>query len=75
MIETIGIIASLIILLSFLFTDLRKVRLINIFGAILYVIYGFFICSYANIILNGALILIHLYYLFVKDKKKGDNNG
>lgn len=75
MIEAIGIIASLIILLSFLFTDLRKVRLINIFGAILYVIYGFFIHSYANIILNGALILIHLYYLFVKDKEKGGNNG
>jgi len=64
MVEVLGIIATLFILVSFIMKGERKIRSINIFGAVLFVVYGFFISSLSNIILNTALIFIHLYYLF-----------
>lgn len=42
MIETIGITATLFVLVSFLFKKERKIRLVNIIGASLFVIYGAF---------------------------------
>ena len=59
--EEIGTIASIIVLISFLCKSERKIRIINIIGALLFVIYGALNGSFAVWFLNGALILIHLY--------------
>ena len=48
--------------------DLEKVRIINIIGAALFVIYGILIHAVSTWLLNGILIAIHLFYL-IKDKK------
>lgn len=66
MYEVIGIIASLIVLISFLFKEERQIRMVNIFGAILFVIYGLFIQSFSVWFLNGTLCLIHINRLFKK---------
>lgn len=66
--EEIGTIASIIVLISFLCKSERKIRIINIIGALLFVIYGAFIGSFAVWFLNGALILIHLYKLLKNEK-------
>lgn len=66
--ETIGIVGTIFVLLSFLMKDLKKVRIINIVGAVLFVIYGVLIHAVSTWILNGILVAIHIFYL-VKDRK------
>lgn len=61
--EIIGILASIVVLISFLFNNEKRIRMINIVGAILFVIYGILINAFSVWFLNGALILIHIYYL------------
>jgi len=61
--EIIGIIATLFVLLSFLFTAEKRIRQINIIGAVLFVVYGVVIGAISIYILNGALIIIHIYKL------------
>ena len=66
--ETIGIVGTIFVLLSFLMKDLKKVRIINIVGAVLFVIYGVLMHAVSTWILNGILVAIHIFYL-VKDRK------
>jgi len=62
--EILGIIATLFVLVSFLFTNEKRIRQINIIGAVLFVVYGIFIGAISVYILNGALILIHIIKLY-----------
>ena len=64
--EIIGTIASIIVLISFICKSERKIRIVNIIGALLFVVYGALNGSFAIWFLNGALILIHLYNLLKK---------
>lgn len=64
--EEIGTLASIIVLISFLCKSERKIRIINIIGALLFVVYGTLNGSFAVWFLNSALILIHLYKLLKK---------
>ena len=64
--EEIGTIASIVVLISFLCKSERKIRIINIIGALLFVVYGALNGSFAVWFLNGSLILIHLYNLLKK---------
>lgn len=62
--EVIGTIASVIVLLSFIATQEKRIRIINIFGAALFVLYGILINAFSVWLLNGILILVHGWYLF-----------
>lgn len=62
--EVIGIAATLFVLLSFLMKKAETIRLINIIGAALFVVYGYLIGSLSTWLLNGALIIIHAVYLY-----------
>ena len=64
--EIIGTFASVLVLISFLMKGEKKIRIVNIFGAITFVIYGILIGAFSVWFLNGALCLIHLYYLLKK---------
>ena len=64
--EILGTIASIIVLLSFLMKGEKNIRIVNIFGAICFVVYGIMINAFSVWFLNGALCLIHLYKLFKK---------
>ncbi len=66
--EIIGIAATLFVLASFIVNDLTKVRIINIVGAALFVVYGILIGAFSTWLLNGLLIAIHIYYLVKKRK-------
>ena len=63
MIESIGIIATLFVLSSFLVSGEKKIRRINIFGATLFVIYGITIGALSVWLLNGTLLAVHIYKL------------
>ena len=59
--ELIGTLASIIVLISFIVKGEKNIRLINIIGAFVFVIYGLLIKAFSVWFLNGMLILIHLY--------------
>lgn len=65
-IESIGIFATVFVLISFLFNKPKRIRIVNIIGAILFVVYGLLINALSVWLLNGALIVIHIYYLLKK---------
>lgn len=67
--EILGTIASIFVLISFLMKGERKIRLINILGAIMFVIYGLFINAFSIWFLNGTLCIIHIIIL-IKSKKE-----
>jgi len=64
--EILGIIASIIVLISFLMKGERKIRIINIFGALFFIIYGICINAFSVWFLNGALFIIHIIKLLKK---------
>ncbi len=72
MTELIGILAGVLVLISFVLSGERKIRMVNIFGAVLFVIYGLSIDALSIWLLNGILIFVHLYYLL---KRKDATNG
>ena len=72
--EIIGICATIFVLISFLMKDIKWVRIINIVGAVLFVVYGALIGALSTWLLNALLVVIHITYL-VRDeikKRKGE---
>ena len=68
--EIVGYTASIVIILSFLvFHDLKRVRVGNLFGALIFIGYGILIERIPIIILNTFIVLIQLYFLFIKKEK------
>lgn len=64
MYELIGLIATLFVFSSFVVDGERKIRIINIFGAILFTVYGVLIGAISVWVLNGALVFVHIYKLY-----------
>jgi len=63
-VEIIGYVASAIVLFSFLMRDIKKLRLVNIVGCSIFVVYGVYLnMSIPIIITNVAIILINVFYL------------
>ena len=69
MIELLGIVASLFVISAFLFKDVKTIRILDGVGALLYIVYGILIHSYANILLNTVLIAVQIYHLYKLNKK------
>ena len=67
MVEILGIIATLFVLAAFMLNDVKQIRTVDLIGAILFVVYGILIHSLSVSLLNGILIIIHLYKL-IKQK-------
>lgn len=69
-VEIIGLLASCFVLLSFVFKNTKKIRVINIVGATLFVIYGAFSGALSVWLLNGILIGVHIYHLIKINKEE-----
>ncbi|WP_188652582.1 uroporphyrinogen decarboxylase [Yeosuana aromativorans] len=69
-IEWIGYAAMATVLLSFLMKSVIKLRIVNSFGCLLFVFYGFVLSPISKpiIITNLAILSINLYYVFLKKK-------
>lgn len=72
--EAIGLAATTFVLLSFLMKQVKAIRLINIIGATLFVIYGLLIGSVSVWLMNGILISVHIYYLSKIKKSEETTN-
>lgn len=72
-IEILGVTATLFVLASFLVKGEKRIRSINIFGAALFVVYGALLPSFSTMLLNAALIFIHIYHLYAKQNIQKNN--
>jgi uncharacterized protein with PQ loop repeat len=71
-IEWVGYLAAGLVVISFMVgSNIRTVRLINMFGAITFLIYGILLDMNLPIIIpNGFITMIQFYYLFIKKEKR-----
>ena len=68
MIDVLGWIATAVVVGSFAIQDVRKLRIINMIGSMLWIAYGFLKQDNPIIFVNIRIILMHTYW-FIKNKK------
>lgn len=71
--EFLGLIATILIVLSMCFKNIKIIRFINLIGSICFVIYGLAISALYTWIANLILIFVQIYYLikiYKEDKSK-----
>ena len=61
--EIIGIAGTVFILIGFLSNSEKRIRVFDMIGSACFVTYGILIHAWSNILLNGILILVHIYKL------------
>lgn len=66
-VEIFGVTAGALVLISFLMKGERNIRLINIVGSVIFIVYGVMIGSLSVTLLNVGLTLVHI----VKLSRKG----
>ena len=64
MIEIIGWIATIGTLLSFAVKDMYKLRLINSAASMVWIVYGILKVDNPIIVINSAVIVMHLYWFY-----------
>lgn len=79
--EIVGIVASLLILASMLFkTSTFKqalwLRILNLLGSVMFIVYGLIIPAYSTAIVNFILVFVNIYHIciLVKARKEEENN-
>jgi len=72
-ISIIGIIATLITIGSFLFNDIKTIRIVNFIGCLIWLFYGSLKIDLPIIAVNGAIALIHIYS-FIKTEQDHDDS-
>ena len=68
MIDVLGWIATAVVVGSFAIQDVRKLRIVNMIGSMLWIAYGFLKQDNPIIFVNISIILMHTYW-FIKNKK------
>ena len=63
-IEAIGYLGSALVLVSFLMSSVLRLRLVNTAGSLIFAIYALIIRSYPTAVMNIALVLINLHFLW-----------
>ena len=66
MIELLGYVATAVVVGSFAIQDLRKLRLTNTIGSLLWIAYGFLKQDNPVIFVNISIALMHTYWLIKK---------
>jgi len=62
-VELIGYLGSALVAISLMMKSLLRLRIINLVGALFFIIYGFLLGAYPVAFLNGLILCIDLYYL------------
>lgn len=62
--QIIGYVGLVFIATSFFFADIKKLRLLNLIGALTMVVYGFMIDQLPVALLNIIIAVVNLYYLY-----------
>lgn len=67
--ELFGIAGTILILIGFLSNSEKRIRLFDMAGSLLFVIYGILIGALSNVLLNGILIVVHMVKLYKMKKR------
>ena len=62
-IDWVGYLAMATVLISFLMKSILKLRIVNNFGCLLFVFYGYLLSSTPIIITNAAIFGVNVFYL------------
>jgi hypothetical protein len=70
-IEWVGYLGAALVVISFMVgSNIKTIRLINMFGALAFIVYGILLNVNLPIIIPNVFITgIQLYYLFIKKEK------
>lgn len=68
--ELIGYTGSLLVAISLMMQSVFRLRVINLVGALFFVVYGFLIHAIPVILLNGLIVFVNIYYLVQMRSKK-----
>ena len=64
MIEVFGYISMIVVLISTMMKDMKRLRIINSIGCLMFVIYGLYMQTYPIVVMNIVVILIHFWRLY-----------
>ena len=69
-IKIIGFIATIITITSFTFKDILTIRLVNVLGSFVWLVYGFYTKDHPIIIVNLSVVIIQIWGIFflLKDR-------
>lgn len=73
--EIVGIVAGVLIIISFLMKGEIKIRAVNIIGATLFVVYGILISSISVVFLNAGLFIVQCIKLYQLRKEHLDEQS
>jgi hypothetical protein len=63
-VEIFGYFAMIVVLISMLMTDIKKLRITNSVASLMFLIYGLFLSAYPIVVMNSLVIMINLYKLY-----------
>jgi hypothetical protein len=69
-VELIGYLGSILVAISLMMKSLLRLRLINLFGALFFTVYGVLLGAYPVAVLNGLIVCIDVYYLIQMWRQK-----
>jgi hypothetical protein len=64
MIEIFGYISMVVVLISTMMKDMKRLRIINSIGCLMFIIYGLILSAYPIVLMNSIVILIHIWRLY-----------
>ena len=68
--EILGYIGTVLVLISFIPKDIKKIRLINIFGCVVWIISAIYSKSLSVLTLNSILMIVHIIHLIKLHNEK-----
>ena len=75
--EIFGYIGTALVIVSMMMKSINKLRIFNISGAIISMIYSAIISAWPVVVLNGCLIIINSYQLavsLIKERKTAEKS-
>lgn len=74
-VEVLGIVSTLLIVFSMScktssFKSAIIMRITNMIGSLLFVLYGIFLPAISTAILNGILVVVNIYHIYILCKSK-----
>jgi len=68
--EIIGLIATVLVFVSYLPKDVKWIRIINFIGCIVWIIYGVFSGALSVWLMNLLVMIVHIFHLVKYFKRK-----
>jgi membrane-bound ClpP family serine protease len=68
--EILGLIATIIVFISFTFKNIKWLRIVDTIGAVVFVVYACLINAWSLIICNAGIAIVNITYLLLAERKK-----